>query len=147
MYGDRWRDMLSEEPLHSRIVALAADEAHCVYKWGSDFRPTYARVHEVMALIPSGTPMVAATTTVTKIMGMHLAALNTVILDGIPHSLENSSLEFGRASRSGEQLFLLFIGALRMLDDLTRSTGYKSIWRRSTRVEDYSSCSTAQVNI
>ena len=64
--GDQWRDMLSEEPLHSRIVALAVDEAHCVYKWGSDFRPTYARVHELRALIPSDTPMLAATATVTK---------------------------------------------------------------------------------
>ena len=61
--GNQWRDMLSEEPLHSRIVALAVDEAHCVYKWGSDFRPTYARVHELRALIPSGTPMLAATAT------------------------------------------------------------------------------------
>ena len=65
--GNRWRDMLSEEPLHSRIVAIAVDEAHCVYKWGSDFRPTYARVHELRALVPSGTPMLAATATVTKI--------------------------------------------------------------------------------
>ena len=38
--GDRWRDILSEEPLHSCIVALAADEAHCVFKWGSDFSRT-----------------------------------------------------------------------------------------------------------
>ena len=33
VHGDHWRSMLSEEPLHSRVVAL---EAHCVYKWGTD---------------------------------------------------------------------------------------------------------------
>ena len=34
VHGDHWRNMLHEEPLHSRVVALAIDEAHCVYKWG-----------------------------------------------------------------------------------------------------------------
>ena len=52
---------------------------HTVYKWGSDFRPTYARVHELRALIPSGTPMVAATATVTKIsLPIILQQLNIV---------------------------------------------------------------------
>lgn len=58
--------MLSEEPLHSRVVALAVDEAHCVYKWGTDFRPCYARIHELRSLVPSNTPMLAATATVTR---------------------------------------------------------------------------------
>ena len=55
--------------VRSCIVALAVDEAHCVYtcKWGSDFGPTYASVHELRALIPSDTPMLAATAIVTRI--------------------------------------------------------------------------------
>ena len=66
VHGDHWRNMLSEEPLHSRVVALAVDEAHCVYKWGTDFRPCYARIHELRSLVPSSTPMLAATATVTR---------------------------------------------------------------------------------
>ena len=31
--SDRWRELLMEEPLLNQIVALAIDEAHCVYKW------------------------------------------------------------------------------------------------------------------
>ena len=71
--------MLTEEPLHSRIVALAIGETHCVFKWGSDFRPTYARIHELRALVPSDTPMLAATATVTKIcLPIILQQLNIV---------------------------------------------------------------------
>ena len=32
--GERkWKEKLSEAPLHSHIVAVAVDEAHCVSKW------------------------------------------------------------------------------------------------------------------
>lgn len=32
--GERkWKEKLSEAPLHNRIVAVAIDEAHCVSKW------------------------------------------------------------------------------------------------------------------
>ena len=32
--GERkWKENLSETPLHNRIVAIAVDEAHCVSKW------------------------------------------------------------------------------------------------------------------
>ena len=32
--GERkWKETLSEAPLHNRIVAIAVDEAHCVSKW------------------------------------------------------------------------------------------------------------------
>lgn len=30
---ERWRQLLSDSPLHFRIVAIAVDEAHCVSKW------------------------------------------------------------------------------------------------------------------
>ena len=58
--------MLSEEPLHSRVVALAIDEAQCVYKWGMDFWPSCARIHKLRSLLPRNTPMLAATATITR---------------------------------------------------------------------------------
>ena len=30
---ERWRELLTDSVLHSRIVAVAVDEAHCVSKW------------------------------------------------------------------------------------------------------------------
>ena len=71
--------MLSEEPLHSRVVTLAIDEAHCVYKCGMGFRPAYARVHELRSLLPSNTPKLAATATVTNTsLGVIVKQLNMV---------------------------------------------------------------------
>ena len=31
--SERWRELLLGEPPHRQIVAVAVDEAHCVYKW------------------------------------------------------------------------------------------------------------------
>lgn len=31
--SERWRQLLLGEPLYRQIVAVAVDEAHCVYKW------------------------------------------------------------------------------------------------------------------
>lgn len=31
--SDRWRHMLIQPPLCHQVVAVAVDEAHCVYKW------------------------------------------------------------------------------------------------------------------
>ena len=44
------------------------DEAHCVYKWGAKFHPSYARIHELRSVLPANTPMLATTATVTQTM-------------------------------------------------------------------------------
>ena len=77
--SDRWRDIFTEEPLCDQVIAVAVDEAHCVYRWGSKFRPSYTRIHEIRSLLPVNTPMLAATATVTKVMLKHITqALNMV---------------------------------------------------------------------
>ena len=63
-----WSDHFTQEPLCSQVVAIAVDEAHCVYKWGAKFRPSYARVHELRSVLPANTPMLATTATVTQTM-------------------------------------------------------------------------------
>ena len=30
---DKWKNMLLDSPISKQIVAVAVDEAHCVYKW------------------------------------------------------------------------------------------------------------------
>ena len=43
---------------------LAVDEAHCISQWGYDFRPSYLRIAEIRALIPT-TPVLALTASAT----------------------------------------------------------------------------------
>ena len=56
-------------------MAIAADVAHCVH-WGTGFRPCYADIHELKSLLPSGTPMLAETATVTNVMSKSIHSLN-----------------------------------------------------------------------
>ncbi len=48
-----------------RVARLAVDEAHCISQWGHDFRPDYARLGELRALIGSP-PTAAFTATATR---------------------------------------------------------------------------------
>ena len=43
-----------------RVKTLAVDEAHCVSRWGDDFRPDYARIRDVAATL--GHPQMIAVT-------------------------------------------------------------------------------------
>eukprot|EP00731_Ephydatia_muelleri_P014115 Em0007g1425a len=47
------------------IVAVAVDEAHCVFKWSKDFRPSFGALKDLRAFMPPGVPMLATTATVT----------------------------------------------------------------------------------
>jgi ATP-dependent DNA helicase RecQ len=42
---------------------LVVDEAHCISDWGHDFRPDYRRLRTLLAELPSGVPVLAATAT------------------------------------------------------------------------------------
>ncbi|MER2063600.1 MAG: DNA helicase RecQ [Alkalibacterium sp.] len=47
---------------------IAVDEAHCVSQWGHDFRPSYQRIPELMAVLSSRPTFAAFTATATKIV-------------------------------------------------------------------------------
>ena len=42
---------------------VVVDEAHCISDWGHDFRPDYRRMRDLLATLPSGTPVLATTAT------------------------------------------------------------------------------------
>jgi len=48
-----------------KVARLAVDEAHCISQWGHDFRPDYARLGEMRALL-GNPPTAAFTATATK---------------------------------------------------------------------------------
>ena len=78
--------------LAPRIGLLVVDEAHCVSDWGSDFRPDYRRIRDVLAGLPDGTPVLATTATANDRVTADVAAqlgTDTLTLRG---SLDRESL-------------------------------------------------------
>lgn len=80
--------MLLNEHYQKRLVALVIDEAHCVKKWGDNFRPEFKKIGELCSVIPKGVNMMALTATATvtsrlaiqRILGMK----NPVVVEGSP---------------------------------------------------------------
>jgi ATP-dependent DNA helicase RecQ len=78
--------------LAPRIGLLVVDEAHCVSDWGTDFRPDYRRIRDVLAGLPDGTPVLATTATANDRVSTDVAAqlgTDTLTLRG---SLDRESL-------------------------------------------------------
>jgi ATP-dependent DNA helicase RecQ len=78
--------------LAPRIGMLVVDEAHCVSDWGSDFRPDYRRIGDVLAGLPDDTPVLATTATANDRVSADIAAQlgsDTLTLRG---SLDRESL-------------------------------------------------------
>jgi len=52
--------------LQQRPFMLVCDEAHCISDWGHDFRPDYRRLRQLLADLPSWTPVLATTATANQ---------------------------------------------------------------------------------
>ena len=50
----------------NRIIALVVDEAHCIAKWGCEFRRAYSQIAHLRSFLPAGTPVLALTATASK---------------------------------------------------------------------------------
>ena len=56
------------------IGLLAIDEAHCISQWGNDFRPSYQRIGDFIASLPSRPPVMALTATATLAVRKDIAS-------------------------------------------------------------------------
>ena len=51
---------------HVPVSLLAVDEAHCISQWGQDFRPSYLKIADFIAQLPTRPVVAAFTATATK---------------------------------------------------------------------------------
>jgi ATP-dependent DNA helicase RecQ len=73
---------------------LAVDEAHCISQWGYDFRPSYLRIAEIRAMIPT-TPVIALTASATETVVEDIM-MQLKMVDGrvIRSSFERANLSY-----------------------------------------------------
>ncbi len=59
----------------AQISLIAVDEAHCVSQWGQDFRPSYLKIADFVAGLPTRPPVGAYTATATPQVKADMARL------------------------------------------------------------------------
>ncbi|KAJ7166272.1 P-loop containing nucleoside triphosphate hydrolase protein [Mycena filopes] len=59
--------VLSSPTFANNVIALVIDEAHCISEWGNDdFRPDFSKLSVLIARMPSGVPVIAASATMPR---------------------------------------------------------------------------------
>lgn len=61
--SERFSKLLRSPSFTQDVIAVVIDEAHCVSQWGDGFRPKYAELRRLRALVPHGVPFLAASAT------------------------------------------------------------------------------------
>ncbi len=73
--------------LADRCGLLVIDEAHCISDWGHDFRPDYRRIKDLLADLPSTTPVLATTATANARVVADVAEQLSVGANGTTHEV------------------------------------------------------------
>ncbi|XP_077985116.1 ATP-dependent DNA helicase RecQ-like [Glandiceps talaboti] len=60
-----WKDMLFSDIYQRHVCFIAVDEAHCIRKWGPEFRPEYNKLDLLRSIFPN-VPVMALTATATR---------------------------------------------------------------------------------
>ena len=108
------------------ISMIAIDEAHCVSRWGHDFRPSFCEIANVISCLKSRPVVVAFTATATEIVKSDI--INTLKLVNpfvLTTGFDRSNLYFSVKSPNDKKEFLL--------DFLKKHTNESGIIYCSTR--------------
>ncbi|KAJ6531399.1 P-loop containing nucleoside triphosphate hydrolase protein, partial [Mycena vulgaris] len=62
---DTFRKWLQDPTTGKRALGTIIDEAHCASQWGGDFRPHYALLNKLRAILPVSSPILAASATLS----------------------------------------------------------------------------------
>ncbi|KAJ7199856.1 P-loop containing nucleoside triphosphate hydrolase protein [Mycena pura] len=62
---DSLQKWLQDPGTGKRALGTIIDEAHCMSEWGGEFRPHYARLNTLRAILPTGAPILAASATLS----------------------------------------------------------------------------------
>lgn len=65
---DAFRKLLSEPRFAFRLASIIVDEAHCISQWGDMFRPEYAKLGTLRALIPGHVPVLVTSATLPPLV-------------------------------------------------------------------------------
>ncbi|KIJ15178.1 hypothetical protein PAXINDRAFT_12087 [Paxillus involutus ATCC 200175] len=65
---DSFRKLLSDAKLSSMLTAVVVDEAHCISQWGTKFRPEYAKLGTLRALMPTQVPFLITSATLPPLV-------------------------------------------------------------------------------
>jgi ATP-dependent DNA helicase RecQ len=85
-------ELFQERVKRMNIKLLVIDEAHCISKWGHDFRPSYLKINEFRELI-SDVPVIALTATATpETKEDIIKQLNLKQVDIFQHSFKRENL-------------------------------------------------------
>jgi superfamily II DNA helicase RecQ len=58
-----FHDLLVQPAFNGNIRYIVVDEAHCIHRWGENFRPTYQRLGELRGYLLPSVPILATTAT------------------------------------------------------------------------------------
>ncbi|HNR20041.1 MAG TPA: ATP-dependent DNA helicase RecQ [Bacteroidia bacterium] len=124
------------------VCLFAIDEAHCISQWGFDFRPSYLRIAEVIALKPN-VPVLALTATATK-----------QVQDDIAKQLGFVNYKLFRKSFERKNLSYLVYGdddkLKRMLNIFNHTSGTAIVYVRSRKktkeISEYLNASGVKAN-
>lgn len=83
------------------VSMIVADEAHCIYYWGYDFRPCYDKIGEVLKMFPKAKFM-ALTATADKMTRKTIKSMTEDKLKVFKGKLDRPNIDYGVVEKEGD---------------------------------------------
>jgi ATP-dependent DNA helicase RecQ len=94
------------------VPLLAVDEAHCVSRWGHDFRPDYSRLGEIRAALGNPTVLASTATATPRVREDILTSLRMPDAEQVLAGIERANLFLGVHEVHGDDEKLVRITAV-----------------------------------